>query len=208
LVTAAWKAKPMPAAGREERGRDGSAVASSERGQGDHARDGHQPCGPPGRGARGLRAALWLADGDEHDDARQREQRTADGTAPDVLVGQAHADREGEHQAHGAQRLHHDEAAAVERGRLEHPAERLRQPAEQPDRLADDLRQEVGIALGRVGVERAPLLEHRPEREGQGCEERDEAGHAPTRRCRRRGRWARTPVCRGAKDHRRTLEGP
>ena len=93
------------------------------------------------------------------------------------LMGEAHADGEGEDQAEGADRLHDDQRTPIEGRGLQDPSRGLEEPADQPDRSAQDLDQEPGIVGAPGGLQGPLLLEHRAHREAHRGQKGHDLGH-------------------------------
>ena len=112
-----------------------------------------------------------------------------------MLVGEADAQGQRDDQAERAQRLDHDQAAAIQRRRLHDPADGLERAAGQPDGLAQDLGQEARVALGRRGLQGTALLEHGSEREAGRGDEGESSGHGGVQSIQNQARtWAPWPM--------------
>ena len=90
-------------------------------------------------------ASLRLADSYKHDDPKQGGRCTNDRSLAYILVGEARSKRQSNDQAEGAQRLDHHQASPFQGSCLQYPPTDLEYAANQPDRLAQDLRQEARV---------------------------------------------------------------
>ena len=102
--------------------------------------------------------------------------RAEDVAARDHLVREEVAERHGPDDRRDEQRLDDRDAAAVERGRLEHDADGLRDEAEEPGAVPDQTEQRSRAPGLDAERERGPLPQGGREREGNRGDDREDCG--------------------------------
>ena len=154
--------------GRAEQQCSGCTLSAPAQGDEDQNESGDdQTGGPPRRCARIGRPTVRGPDREKHDDAGDHGHCAGHHLSVDLLTGEPYPDGESDDQAERRDGLDHHEGGLVQGHRLEDPPRGLQDHARQPDRLAQDLDQPRRVAALLSGGERALLLEHRTESEGE-----------------------------------------
>ncbi len=96
---------------------------------------------------------------------------------PDTLIGEPGPERQREHHARHQQRLHHGQSTDPQRRRLGHERQTVGGDAGQPDRVACHPQQQTGPGPDRRRIGARLLLQHAPQREQCGRDERQSYLH-------------------------------